>query len=129
MTSLRVGSLVRGVVAAAALLLLAAGGTPAGAAPLAGATMPVAAQAALDDLIVQVRDGCGRGYRYSRSRDRCVPDFDDRRGPPVYRGPPPGPGVMIMPGFGGVVVGPDRRRPGCPRGMRWSERRGTCVWN
>lgn len=40
---------------------------------------------AVEDHILDVRDGCGPGYRYSNRRQDCVPDFD--RGPP----PPPPP--------------------------------------
>jgi hypothetical protein len=74
--------------------------------------LPVAAtqqQASADDNLVLVRDGCGRGMRYSHRRQRCVVDGGG--------GPPP---VVIVPG--GVV-----RDGGCARGWRWSHRRGRCV--
>ncbi|MDP2411604.1 MAG: hypothetical protein Q8M26_15125 [Pseudolabrys sp.] len=120
--------LIRGALAAAALMFAIAT-PPAEAAPLSAAAMALAAPVTLDSQVLQVRDGCRRGYRYSYSRDRCVRDFDDRRGPPpVRRGPPVDPGVAIMQGIIGGAVAP-RGRPGCPRNMRWSDRRGQCVYN
>jgi hypothetical protein len=79
--------------------------------------LPDQAVVAGSDLLL-VRDGCGRGFRYSYRRQRCVPDYDVefRRvpspiPPPVYYRPPPR-----------VVV------PVCPPGQRYSNSRGICVW-
>lgn len=119
--------LIRGALAAAALMFAIAT-PPAEAAPLSAAATALAAPATLDSHVLQVRDGCGRGRRYSNRRDRCVEDFDDRRGPPVRRGQPVDPGVAIMQGVIGGMVAP-RGRPGCPRNMRWSDRRNACVYN
>ena len=120
--------LIRGALATAALMFAIAT-PPAEAAPLSAAAVALAAPATLDSHLMQVRDGCGRGFRYSNRRGRCVEDFDDRRGPPVRRGPPGDPGVAIMQGIiGGAMMAP-RGRPACPRHMRWSERRNGCVYN
>lgn len=90
----------------ATLALLAAIGSlfvlPAGdasAAPPAFANSAIA-QATHSDLTL-VRDGCGRGMRFSNRRQTCVEDFG---------------------GGGPRVV-----EPGCPRGMRFSNSRGHCV--
>jgi hypothetical protein len=66
----------------------------AGATPLAQGKLT-----AETSDVVQVRDGCGRGYRYSNRAGRCVPE-------------------------GGVWGG-----GGCPWGYHWSNRRGRCVPN
>lgn len=55
------------VTAAAVSALLTVG---ASAAPLAPAK-----QFGIESNITLVRDGCGRGMRYSNSRDRCVEKF------------------------------------------------------
>ena len=86
--------------------------------------------AALAPSLVLVRDGCGRGMRFSNRLQACVEDFDDgyrqvlppryygEDGPPpryyrddVYRRPPPAP---IL--------------PTCPPGQRFSYSRQACVW-
>jgi hypothetical protein len=77
--------------------------------------LPDQAATARSDLVL-VRDGCGRGFRYSYRRQRCVPDYDVEFRPvpvppPVYYRPPPR-----------VVV------PACPPGQRYSRSRGFCVW-
>jgi hypothetical protein len=78
-----------------ASVLLAA---DAGAAPLAQGLQT------LDNAeIVLVRDGCGRGMRYSRRAGGCVVD----------NVPPP---RVVAP-----VV------PACPWGFRWSNRWSRCV--
>jgi hypothetical protein len=74
------------IVAFSALVAL-----DAGAMPLA----PDLGLASGDTTLV--RDGCGRGMRFSERRGRCVPD-EDR---------------------GEVAV--------CPRGFRWSDGRQRCV--
>jgi hypothetical protein len=90
------------------------------------APLPVASRQ-VDSAIVQVRDGCGPGMRYSNSRGGCVPDFVRGR-PPVYeerRGPPPR-----------IYRGDDYRRGpppprvygGCPPGQRFSNGMQRCVW-
>ncbi|ABD06692.1 hypothetical protein RPB_1984 [Rhodopseudomonas palustris HaA2] len=67
--------------------------------------------------VVQVRDGCGPGMRFSERRQACVEDFD-RAPPPRYyeerRYVPPPP--------------PPRRYVDCGPGKRFSERRQACVW-
>jgi hypothetical protein len=72
----------------------------AGALPAAS----VEGVAAIESNMLLVRDGCGRGMRFSNRLQACVEDFD--RGPPryygerdYYRGPPPR-----------VII------PQCPRG-------------
>jgi hypothetical protein len=102
-------------------LLVAAGGTfllagGAGAAPLAlGKSAAVQSSADAGDVIL-VRDGCGRGLRWSNSRQRCV--VADVGGPP---------GVVVAPGV--VVTSPvvvPRGRV-CGYGLRWSNGLGRCV--
>ena len=72
------------------------------------------AGASVEANVLQVRDGCGPGMRYSYNRGGCVPDYGPppfvRPGPPVYVPPPP------------------VYRPGCPPGQRWSNYRRMCVW-
>jgi len=62
----------------------------AGPMPLGNVDVGVAA---INDLTL-VRDGCGRGYRFSHRRGGCVPDYVGPRyvaphyvGPRVHRGP------------------------------------------
>ena len=67
----------------------------------------------------QVRDGCGRGMRFSERRQRCVPD-EDRE-------------VGVCPrGFrwsdGRQRCVPEVRvQEGCPPGFRFSDSRQACV--
>lgn len=107
----------------------------AGAVVLMGVVTLTAAQAAplapgkghaVETHVLQVRDGCGPGMRYSERRDACVEDFDrgprgydDRVPPPVYdRRPPPPPEYYR---------GDARPMPDCGRGMRFSNSRQACV--
>ena len=132
---------LRGAALASLGLLVAAGAAalvPVGTAqamPMAAIQVPAAETEPL-----LVRDGCGRGMRFSNSRQRCVPDGDGgfrgdgdfRRGPPprafddgFRRGPPP---RAFDDGF---RRGPPPRafESGCPRGQRFSNSRQACVWN
>lgn len=97
------------------------------AAPMSAATI-----GATQPQVLQVRDGCGRGLRFSERRGACVEDFDDApgydRGPPrdydrrpppvVYDRRPPAPEYYRERG----PVAPD-----CGRGMRFSNSRQACV--
>ena len=70
-----------------AIAVMGASLTGVQAAPL----MPAKDNAA-ETHVLQVRDGCGRGMRFSERRGGCVEDFDG--GPRGYyedRGPPPPP--------------------------------------
>ena len=99
------------MVAIGGLSVMLAGG--ASAAPLGLANSAIAQSIVQDSDLTLVRDGCGRGMRYSNRRQACVPDFD--RGPPV----------VVVPRF---VEPPVRFVPrGCPPGSRWSNSRGRCV--
>ena len=98
-------------VAIAATALLSSGS--AGALPV----VSVESVAAIESNMLLVRDGCGRGMRFSNRLQACVADYD--RGPPryygerdYYRGGPP-PRVII---------------PQCPPGQRFSNSRQACVW-
>ena len=88
-------------VAAGAMFALVAGN--ANALPSAPT-----AQAAVGSTLTLVRDDCGHGRHYSRSRGHCVRDQNDYRG--QYR---------------------ERHRnqysEDCRRGWRFSQRRGHCV--
>jgi hypothetical protein len=93
--------------------------TDAGAMPLPGASSSL-----VQSETVLVRDGCGRGMRFSNRRQECVEDFDD--------GPPP----RVMDDRRDYRRD-DRREyrrdeapvvRECGRGMRWSNSRGQCVW-
>jgi hypothetical protein len=99
-------------IAIGATALLTCGN--AGAFPLA----PVESAAAVDSSLLMVRDGCGRGFRYSRRAGGCVPDR------PVYVRPAPPPPVYIRP----APPPPVYVRPACPPGQRWSNRFRSCVW-
>lgn len=111
----------------------------AGAAPLAAKGALV--QSAQDSDVTLVRDGCGRGMRFSNRLQACVEAFD---GPPAYVAPgcPPGtrfsermqaciemrqvdPGAAIVNGVINGLVGGG----GCPPGTRWSNGRGRCVYD
>jgi hypothetical protein len=99
------------LVAMGSMALLSSGS--AGALPV----VPVEGVAAIESNIFLVRDGCGRGMRFSHRLQACVADFD--RGPPRYYGerdyyrPGPPPRVVI---------------PACPPGQRFSNSRQSCVW-
>jgi hypothetical protein len=88
----------------------------AGAMPFAPLQQGLAA-----DETVLVRDGCGRGMRFSERRGRCVPD-EDRD-------------VRVCPrGFRWserrercVPEERERVRADCPPGFRFSESRQICV--
>jgi hypothetical protein len=101
------------VVAAAILAVSAFVVSDADAMPIA----PVDGFASGDTTLV--RDGCGRGMRFSERRGRCVPD-EDRD-------------VAVCPrGFrwsdGRQRCVPEVRvREACPPGFRFSERRERCV--
>lgn len=92
------------------------GSGSAGALPVGPASAP-AVSAAEGDLLL-VRDGCGRGYRYSSRRGGCVPDFDRGPPPPRYYAPAP---AIVLP-VPRVVI------PACPPGQRYSNSRRMCVW-
>jgi hypothetical protein len=95
--------LIAFAVAAAGLSTLAI--TESAALPLAAAKTAAAVES--DALLV--RDGCGRGMRFSNRRQACVEDFND--GPQRFEG------------------GRDFRRVDeCGRGMRFSNSRQRCVW-
>lgn len=101
---------------------LAALGNDAVAAPLV-----VAKPASIESLTLPVRDGCGRGMRFSNSRQTCVEDFGEGggyvEGPRAYGDRPRGDGYRD--GYRDVprIVAPD-----CGRGMRYSNSRQACVW-
>ena len=101
-------------VAAAVGALGALVAVEAGAMPLS----PVQHGFGSNDLTL-VRDGCGRGFRFSERRQRCVPD-EDRE-------------VGVCPrGFrwsdGRQRCVPEVRvQEGCPPGYRFSESRQACV--
>jgi hypothetical protein len=118
-------SLAFAVAVGFAALLSSAG---AGAVPVGPASAPVAAAAAEADVLL-VRDGCGRGYRYSSRRGGCVPDFD--RGPPPpprYYAPAPPPPRYYAPAPAIVLPVPRVVIPACPPGQRYSNSRRACVW-
>jgi hypothetical protein len=109
-------------VAAAGLLALAGG--DAVAAPLLAGAKP----AAVESHTLLVRDGCGRGMRFSNSRQTCVEDFGEGRGgydegPRGYGDRPRGPGYGDGYRDAPRVVVPD-----CGRGMRYSNSRQACVY-
>jgi hypothetical protein len=100
-------------ISAIALITAAAGLiAPAQAAPLAhGKAMTAPSQ------ILQVRDGCGQGMRYSERRDGCVEDFDE--GPRGYYPPPPPPDYDRRPPPPPMY---DRRPPPPPEYSRGPDR-------
>jgi len=59
--------------------------------------------------LTAVRDGCGRGMRYSRRAGGCVAD---------------GPVIIAPRVVAPIIVAPRR---GCPWGTRWSNRFQQCV--
>jgi hypothetical protein len=86
----------------------------AGAMPVAPGNLGIEASD-----VTPVRDGCGPGFRYSYSRQRCVPDA--AAGPPACP-----PGFRFSEGRGRCVPF-ERGRPACPPGFRFSESRQRCV--
>jgi hypothetical protein len=131
-------------LAVGAMVLIA---DSAGAAPLGLGKGAINQSSALEGDVTLVRDGCGRGMRFSNRRQVCVEDFD--RGPPVVVAPgcprgmrfsnsrgrcvPAGggvdPGVAIIQGIIGGAVNSGRRGDGCGPGMRFSNSRQRCVPN
>ena len=106
-------------IAIGAMALLPFGN--AGAFPLA----PVESAAAVDSSLLLVRDGCGRGFRYSYRAGGCVRDYAPP--PPVYVRPAP-PAYVAPPVYVRPAPPPPVYRPACPPGQRWSNRMGGCVW-
>jgi len=116
----------------------------ANAAPLAVAKGTISQQGAQGGDVTLVRDQCGRGRRFSNSRQRCVAEFD--RGPPecprgmrfsnsrqacVERGGGGDPGAAVLNSIINQAIGNSGRRDrdGCGRGMRFSNSRQRCVPN
>jgi hypothetical protein len=113
------------------------------AAPIAPVGSAIIQSGGQDSGVTLVRDGCGRGMRFSNSRQACVEDFGGGGPRVVEPGCPRGtrfsnsrqacvpvggvdPGAAIVNGIiNGVVGAPG----GCPRGMRWSNGRGRCVYD
>lgn len=92
------------------------------------APMQLGKASAVETHVVQVRDGCGQGMRYSDRRGGCVEDFDG--GPRGYddRGPPPPPPIYDRrPPPPEYYRGDARPMPDCGRGMRFSNSRQGCV--
>lgn len=99
--------------------------------------LPLGKGATIASHVVQVRDGCGPGMRYSDRRDACVEDFDggprgyDDRGPPpppMYdRRPPPPEYDRRPPPPPAYYRSEPRPMPDCGRGMRFSNSRQACV--
>jgi len=128
MSVTKIGIFIRGTTAAASLaLMIAIGGSfasltsEANAMPLAPAKNAITQSGAQDSDVTLVRDGCGRGMRFSNSRQRCVEDGGPRRDEParvINR--------IINQSVGG---GAGRRGDGCGRGMRFSNSRQRCVPN
>jgi hypothetical protein len=89
--------------------------------------------AALEPNLVLVRDGCGRGMRFSNRLQACVEDFDDgyRQGPPLryygQDGPPPPP-LYYRDDVYRRAPAPAPVIPPCPPGQRFSYSRQACVW-
>ena len=96
---------------------------PANAAPLGSATSAISQSD--DGALTFVADGCGRGWRWSNSRGRCVPMGG---GGPGYGPGYVDPGAAIVGGIVGGIVQGVTRPAGCPPGTRWSNRRGGCVY-
>jgi hypothetical protein len=71
-----------------------------------------------DDTVL-VRDGCGRGMRFSERRGRCVPD-EDREARVCPRG-------FRWSERRERCVPDEVVREACPPGFRFSESRQTCV--
>ena len=126
------------LVLAVGVFALLAG--PADAAPL---TFSKSAISQSDETVLTlVRDGCGRGMRFSNRLQACVEAFgggprfvepgcprgmrfSNSRQACVPAGGGVDPGTAIIQGIIGGVVGAPR---GCGPGMRWSNSRQACVW-
>ena len=65
-------TMIAAIGVASAMLSVRANALPV--APAVQLTIP-----AVDNHVTLVRDGCGRGMRFSRSRGRCVESFDGGR--------------------------------------------------
>jgi hypothetical protein len=138
------------IISAALAMVIAICGSfaplAANAAPLGAMKSAITQSDAQDSDVTLVRDGCGRGMRFSNRRQACVEDFGG--GPQVAPGCPRGtrfsnsrqacvpmdggvdPGVAVIQGIiGGVLSGGGGggRGDGCPRGMRFSNSRQACV--
>lgn len=111
-------SLALALAVGGAALLLA---NNAHALPLVGGATAI--QGAQDSDVTLVRDGCGRGMRFSNNRGRCVRDGDGRRGDQVDRQI----NRMINRAIGGGSARHHDRD--CGRGFHFSNRRGRCVRN
>jgi hypothetical protein len=139
-----------GLASAVLAVMFAIGGlfvsAEANASPLA-AMKGAITEAAPEDVTL-VRDGCGRGMRFSNSRQRCVEDFrgggqrvivvprgcprgtrfSDRRQACVPVGGGVDPAAAIIGGVvQGIISSGAPRGRGCGPGLRWSDRRGACV--
>jgi len=130
------------LVAIAGAFLLSAGS--ADAAPLGLAGRTAIQSSAQDGDVILVRDGCGRGLRWSNRRQACVeadgpppavmvrPDcrpgwrWSNGQGACVPAGGGVDPAAAIIGGVIGGAIQATRPR-GCGPGMRWSDRRGGCV--
>jgi hypothetical protein len=117
---MKLGKIGATIASAALAVTLAIGGlfvsAEAKASPLAA--MKSAITEAAPESVTLVRDGCGRGMRWSNRRQACVPQgggYVD-----------PGAAIVggIAAGIAGAVIAP---RPRCGPGWRWSDRRGACV--
>jgi hypothetical protein len=105
------------IIAIGAVFLLAGS---ADAAPLGLGTSAAVQSGVQEGDVLLVRDGCGRGMRWSNRRGHCVP----MDGP----GPGPDPAAAIIGGvIGGAIQATRPRGDGCPRGWRFSNSRGRCV--
>jgi hypothetical protein len=114
----------RAMTGASLALIIAIGGSAvllSGAANAAPLALGKSAITQADDSdVTLVRDGCGRGMRYSHRRGGCVPSD----GP---RGDDPG---RVIGGIINRAIDPGPRRgDGCGRGWRYSNSRGRCVPN
>ncbi len=97
--------------------MLALFAVDAKALPLAPTTPKVA-----ESTVTLVRDDCGRGRHFSRSRGHCVSDDRVRRDDC-------GPGGHFSPSRGHCVPNGQARRDDCGPGGHFSQSRGHCVPN
>jgi hypothetical protein len=117
------------------------------ALPLAPADAAVFKHIAQDSDVILVRDGCGRGMRFSNRRGGCVEDFNSAprvvvvprgcgrgfrmtgRGDcvPVHGGDDASRVINSL--IGQAIGGGGRRGDGCGPGLRFSNSRGRCVPN